>query len=211
MRKDGSKTRENVIEKSLQIFSVKGYYNTSISDVMAATGLTKGGLYAHFDSKEALWDGAYERAVEIWRGIVFKGVRNIPDPLDRIVKTIENDLRDYVCGEAFEGGCFFFNMLVELSGQSASMSGRILKGFLQFSDLLASWLEEAKSAGKLKPGVRVKEIADFIVTSINGATALYVATRNPRFPRAIERQLRAYMDLLRAWEGATRLPRGERR
>jgi hypothetical protein len=69
---------------------------------------------------------------------------------------------------------------------------------MQFSDLLASWLEEARSEGKLKPGVRIKEVADFIVTSINGAAALYVATRNDRFPRAIERQLSAYIRTLRA-------------
>ena len=198
MRKDGKETRRDIIEKSLQIFSVKGYYNTSISDIMAATGLTKGGLYAHFDSKEALWNAAYESAVEIWRGIVFRGVRKISDPLDRIRKTIENDLRDYCCGEVFEGGCFFFNSLVELSGQSPVMSGRIVEGFMQFSDLLASWLEEAKSEGKLKPGVRIREVADFIVTSINGAAALYVATRSNRFPRAIERQLNAYIRMLRA-------------
>ena len=197
MRKDGRKTRQNIIEKSLQIFSVKGYYNTSISDIMAATGLTKGGLYSHFDSKEALWNAAYERAVEIWREIVFKGVRKVSDPPDRIAKTIENDLRDYCCGEVFEGGCFFFNMLVELSGQSPAMSGRIVEGFMQFADLLASWLEEAKSEGKLKPGVRIKEVADLIVTSINGAAALYVATRDRRFPRASERQLNAYIQTLR--------------
>jgi len=198
MRKGGKETRQNVIEKSLQIFSVKGFYNTSVSDIMAATGLTKGGLYAHFDSKEALWNAAYERAVEIWRAIVFKGVRNVSDPLDRIAKTIENDLRDYCCGEVFEGGCFFFNCLVELSGQSPAMSGRILEGFMQFSDLLASWLEEAKAEGKLKQGVRIKEVADFIVTSINGAAALYAATRDNRFPQATEHQINAYIQMQRA-------------
>jgi AcrR family transcriptional regulator len=198
MRKDGRETRREIIEKSLQIFSVKGYYNTSVSDIMAATGLTKGGLYAHFDSKEDLWNAAYERAVEIWRGIVFKDVRNVSDPLDRIGKTIENDLRDYCCGEVFEGGCFFFNSLVELSGQSAAMSGRIMEGFTHFSDLLASWLEEAKSEGKLRPGVRIREVADFIVTSINGAAALYAATRNSRFPQAIEHQINTYLRMLRA-------------
>ena len=198
MRKDGRETRHNVIEKSLQIFSVKGYYNTSISDIMAATGLTKGGLYSHFDSKEALWNAAYERAVEIWRGIVFKGVRKVSDPLDRIAKTIENDLRDYCCGEVFEGGCFFFNSLVELSGQSPAMSGRIVEGYMQFADLLASWLEEAKAEGKLKPGVRSREVADFIVLSINGAAALYVATRDTRFTRACERQLHSYIRSMKA-------------
>jgi TetR/AcrR family transcriptional repressor of nem operon len=198
MRKDGVETRQNVIEKSLQIFSVKGYHNTSISDIMAATGLTKGGLYAHFDSKEALWNAAYERAVEIWKGIVFRGVRNVSDPLDRIVKTVENDLRDYCCGEVFEGGCFFFNSLVELSGQSPAMSNRILEGIVQFAELLASWLEEAKSQGKLKAGVRIREVADFIVTSLNGAAGLYAATRSDRFPNAIERQLNSYIQMLRA-------------
>ncbi len=198
MRKDGRETRQKVIGKSLQIFSVKGYHNTSISDVMAATGLTKGGLYAHFDSKEALWNAAYERAVEIWRGVVFQGVRELSDPLDRIIKTVENDLREYVCGDVFEGGCFFFNMLVELSGQSPDMAGRILEGYMQFSELLASWLEEAESEGKLRPGVRIKEVADFIVTSVNGAAALYAATRDDRFPRAIEGQLNAYIRMLRA-------------
>ena len=198
MRKDGRETRRKVIGKSLQVFSVKGYYNTSISDIMAATGLTKGGLYAHFDSKEALWNASYESAVEIWRGIVFKGIRKISDPLDRIAKTIENDLRDYCCGEVFEGGCFFFNSLVELSGQSPAMSGRIVEGFMQFANLLTSWLEEAKAEGKLKPGVRSKEVADFIVISINGAAALYAATRDSRFPRACERQLHSYIQALRA-------------
>lgn len=198
IRKDGRETRQDIIEKSLQIFSVKGYHNASISDIMAATGLTKGGLYAHFDSKEAIWNGAYERAVEIWREIVFKGVRRISDPLDRIARTIRNDLRDYCCGEVFEGGCFFFNMLVELTGQSPAMSSRIVEGFKQFSDLLAAWLEEAKSEGVLKPGIRPKEVADFIVTSINGAAALYVATRDTRYPRAIERQLDSYILTMRA-------------
>ena len=197
MRKDGRETRRNIIEKSLQIFSVKGYYNTSISDIMAATGLTKGGLYAHFASKEELWNAAYGRAVEIWKGIVFKGVRKVSDPLDRIAKTVENDLRDYCCGEVFEGGCFFFNSLVELSGQSPAMSGRIVGGFRQFGDLLASWLEEARSAGMLRPGVRIREVADFIILSINGAAALYSATRDSRFTRASERQLNAYIQTLR--------------
>ena len=40
----GTRTRQNIIEKSLQLFCVKGYYNTSINNILEATGLTKGGL-----------------------------------------------------------------------------------------------------------------------------------------------------------------------
>lgn len=198
MRKDGRLTRRNVIDKSLQIFSVKGYFNASISDILEATGLTKGGFYGHFASKEELWIAAYEQAVEIWKGIVFKGVRDVADPIERIIKTIENDLRDYIGSEVFAGGCFFFNSLVELSGQSAALSGRILRGFEDFSRLLASWLAEAERKGMIRSGLDVKEIADFLVTSINGAAALYAAGRDPRILRQTVRQLQLYLDHLRA-------------
>jgi TetR/AcrR family transcriptional repressor of nem operon len=79
----GAQTRQKIIEKSLQLFSVKGYFNTSISDILQATGLTKGGLYGHFQSKEDIWYAVYQEAVRIWRGIVLKDVREISDPLQK--------------------------------------------------------------------------------------------------------------------------------
>ncbi|RLC27354.1 MAG: TetR/AcrR family transcriptional regulator, partial [Deltaproteobacteria bacterium] len=63
MANKGVQTRRNIIEKSLQLFSVKGYFNTSINDILDATGLTKGGLYGHFRSKEDIWYAVYELAV----------------------------------------------------------------------------------------------------------------------------------------------------
>jgi AcrR family transcriptional regulator len=197
MRKNGSLTRRNVIEKSLQIFSVKGYYNASINDILEATGLTKGGFYGHFASKEELWSAAYDNAVETWKGIVFRGVREIADPIERITRTIENDLEDYIGSDVFAGGCFFFNSLVELSGQSPSLAGRVLRGFEEFSRLLASWLSEADRKGLLRPGLDLKGIADFLVISINGAAALYSASRDPRVLRETVRQLRSYLDHLK--------------
>lgn len=196
-RKDGRRTREQIVDEALQIFSVKGYYNTSINDILAATDLTKGGLYGHFASKEELWSAAYERAVAIWKGIVFKGARKIADPVARIEKFVENDLFGYCGAGVFAGGCFFFNMLVELSGQSETMSRRIRAGFMDFAALLASWLKEADRMGLLREGVNHREVADFIVIALNGATALYTSGRETRFLRETSSQLRAYLRQLK--------------
>ncbi|MBE0617253.1 MAG: TetR/AcrR family transcriptional regulator [Proteobacteria bacterium] len=185
------------MEAALQIFSVKGYFHTSIADVLAVTGLTKGGLYGHFGSKEELWEAAYERTVEVWRGIVFRGVQEIEDPLERIARAVENDLREYIGGGVFQGKCFFFSMLVELAGQSESMCNRILEGFRAFAGLLASWLEESDRKGMLRPGVCHQEVADFLLTSINGAAALYAAGREPRLLEETIRQVRLHLDSLR--------------
>jgi AcrR family transcriptional regulator len=171
MATKGTRTRRKIIEKSMQLFSVKGYYNTSIADILAAADLTKGGLYGHFASKEDIWYAVYEEAVGIWKGIVFKGIRNNSDPLRRIEKFIENDMLDYLGTDVFEGGCFFLNMLVELSGQSASMSKQILRGFVRLSGLLRSWLEEADQKGMLQENLDLKEVSNFIIISLNGAAA----------------------------------------
>lgn len=198
MGQKGNRTRQEIVEAALQVFSVKGYFNTSISDLLEATGLTKGGLYGHFRSKQEIWVAAYERAVEIWKGIVFAGVAEIDDPLERALKTVENDLLGYVGGEVFAGGCFFFNMLVELSGQSEEMVRRILAGFKRFTLLLASWLEEAVESGRLSPHVDPAEMADFIVTVLNGAAARYAAQRDMAILEQTVRQLKLHLTPLPA-------------
>jgi len=197
MATKGIQTRRKIITESLQLFSVKGYYNTSVSDILAVSGLTKGGLYGHFASKEDIWYAVYEEAVSIWKGIVFKGIRNNSDPLKRIEKFIENDMRDYLGTDVFEGGCFFLNMLVELSGQSASMSRQILRGFVRLSGLLRSWLQEADHKGMLRENLNLKEVSNFIIISLNGAAALYISSRDRNILDQTVQQLRFYIEQLK--------------
>jgi len=197
MATKGIQTRRKIITESLQLFSVKGYYNTSVSDILAAADLTKGGLYGHFPSKEAIWHAVYEEAVGIWKGIVFKGIRSNSDPLRRIEKFIENDMLDYLGADVFEGGCFFLNMLVELSGQSASMSKQILRGFVRLSGLLRSWLEQADQKGMLQANLDLKEVSNFIIISLNGAAALYISSKDRNILDQTVQQLKFYIKQLR--------------
>ena len=48
--------REQVIEAAARVFAEKGYEKTSIQDILNDLGLSKGGLYHHFKSKEAILD-----------------------------------------------------------------------------------------------------------------------------------------------------------
>jgi TetR/AcrR family transcriptional repressor of nem operon len=197
MATKGMQTRQDIITKSLQVFSVKGYFNTSVSDILSVTGLTKGGLYGHFRSKEDIWYAVYDQAVTIWRNIVLEDAEKITDPLERIEKIIEKDMKNYLGADVFDGGCFFFNMLVELSGQSSSMARSILKGFVKFSGLIKDWLKEADQKGMLKDSLDLDEIAQFIVISLNGAAPLYAATRDSRVWKQTISQLHYYINQLR--------------
>jgi len=197
MASKGDLTRQNVIKHSMQLFSAKGYFNTSIADIVKATGLTKGGLYGHFGSKEDIWYAVYDECVRIWKSIVFNGVRDITDPLARIEKVIENTMRHYLGADLFAGGCFLLNALVEFSGQSSTMSNRVLEGFKSFSELLRLWLEEADQARMLRDGLNHGAIANFIVISLNGAAPLYSSSRDPAIWKQTITQLRFYIKHLR--------------
>jgi AcrR family transcriptional regulator len=197
MSTKGEVTRQNIIEKSMQLFSVQGYFNTSIAGIVKATGLTKGGLYGHFRNKEEIWYAVYDECVRIWKGVVFQGVRHIPDPLARIERVMENSLKNYLGAGVFEGGCFLFNALVELAGQSPSMSHHVLKGFKAFSALLRLWLEEAEQKSMLRDGLNLDGIANFLVISLNGTAPLYAASQDPAVWQQTLAQLRLYMQCLK--------------
>src|SRR6266481_3270397 len=63
----GEQTRREIVQKAAPLFNQKGYQGTSLSDLMDATGLQKGGIYRHFSSKEDLAAEAFDYS---WRKAV---------------------------------------------------------------------------------------------------------------------------------------------
>src|SRR4051812_20854104 len=64
----GEETRKKIVRQAASIFNQRGYEGSSLSDLMEATGLKKGGIYRHFASKEDLaaeaFDYTWEAAVQ---------------------------------------------------------------------------------------------------------------------------------------------------
>jgi AcrR family transcriptional regulator len=52
-------TRGRLIEVAAELFGTRGYEATSIEDVLEQAGVSKGALYHHFSSKEALFEAVY--------------------------------------------------------------------------------------------------------------------------------------------------------
>jgi TetR/AcrR family transcriptional repressor of nem operon len=53
-QEDAAKTRARIVEEASRLFRARGIDATSVADVMSAAGLTVGGFYRHFESKEDL-------------------------------------------------------------------------------------------------------------------------------------------------------------
>lgn len=54
MLEEKQTTKEKIVESSWELFYEKGYDNTTVDDIIALSGTSKGSFYYHFDSKDAL-------------------------------------------------------------------------------------------------------------------------------------------------------------
>src|SRR6266496_1489446 len=90
---NGQFTRNRVFEAAAEVFHRKGYDNTSMSDVAAAAGLTKAGLYHHVSSKESLLFTVLDSGLDLTESSVVKPLEEISDPLERLKMMIDLHLR----------------------------------------------------------------------------------------------------------------------
>ncbi len=72
-------SNDEILKVSLSLFSQNGYDGTSLQDIADCLNVTKGALFKHYDSKEALWDALIDK-VEEYYGEHFGKVKNIPLP-----------------------------------------------------------------------------------------------------------------------------------
>ena len=76
-RAQADQNRARIVDAASGLFRVKGIDAVSIAEIMEATGMTQGGFYKHFSSKEALaaeaCAEAFERSTTTWKELVSAG------------------------------------------------------------------------------------------------------------------------------------------
>src|SRR5687768_11870625 len=102
-----------IIEEAAAIFNKQGYSGTSLSDIMAATGLQKGGIYNHFANKDEIaldaFDYAYGIARERYRLALREAGR---DPVKQLFAMVEVFARN-VEDPPIAGGCPVLNTAID--------------------------------------------------------------------------------------------------
>ncbi len=123
--------KDNIIHESLKLFSLNGFINTGLSDILEAANTSKGGFYNYFASKEDLFYEVLAEAQRIWRDRVLSELRETKSPIERIKKLMEN-YRDHYLKDSmnFPGGCIFITFSVELDNQRPHLAKEVNKGFV---------------------------------------------------------------------------------
>jgi TetR/AcrR family transcriptional regulator, transcriptional repressor for nem operon len=166
--------REDIIHESMKLFSLKGYINTGVNEIIQSVDSSKGGFYNHFASKEELFFVVLSEAQKIWRNRVLYGLNELDSPIEKVIQILDNYRSRYLKDEEnFPGGCIFITFSVELDDQAPELMKEVNKGFEGLKNLLKKLLVEAKESGELKPHINVDRTTEMIFSGMIGSSVLF--------------------------------------
>ncbi len=167
MRK-GEQTRQEIIRKAAPIFNQKGYSGTALSDLMRATGLEKGGIYRHFESKQELARDVFDHAWKLAMDTRFDGTQEIPNTVDRLIQVVRN-FRDRRAG-LVPGGCPLLNTAIDSDHSNPQLRTKARQALSSWLDRLRSIVEEGQGRGEVRPDVDSAKLATLIASTLEGSS-----------------------------------------
>jgi TetR/AcrR family transcriptional regulator, transcriptional repressor for nem operon len=163
----GEQTRQEIIRKAAPIFNQKGYDGAALSDLMRATGLEKGGIYRHFESKQELAGDAFDHAWKIAMDTRFEGTQEIPDAVDRLEQIVRN-FRDRRAG-LVPGGCPLLNTAVDSDDGNPQLRAKARRALRSWLERLQSIAEEGRRRGEVRSDVDSAKLATLIASTLEGS------------------------------------------
>jgi len=163
----GEQTRREIIRKAAPIFNQKGYDGAALSDLMRATGLEKGGIYRHFESKEELAGDAFDHAWKIAMDTRFQGTEGIPNTVDRLKQIVRN-FRDRRTG-LVPGGCPLLNTAIDSDDGNPKLRAKARQALSAWLDRMQSVAEDGKRRGEVRSDVDSAKLATLIASTLEGS------------------------------------------
>jgi len=170
----GELTRQRIIEIAAPLFNQRGYAGCALSDIMEATGLNKGGIYRHFESKEELAAEAFDHA---WRTVSAtrrRGMDGISNEVDRLKHHVSN----FTEHSNFPGGCPVLNTAVDADDGNPVLRERVRAALQNWRDMLATTVEEGRRSGTVRPDIDATRVANRIIGALEGANILARIEKN---------------------------------
>jgi TetR/AcrR family transcriptional regulator, transcriptional repressor for nem operon len=155
----------------VDLFSSKGYSETSMEDIVQTTGVSRYGLYGTFGNKRELFEQALEQYAE---GMGKRSFLRLLEPgasLDHIRNIFKERVAD-MCGGDERKGCLFIHTAMELAPQDEELRGVLQRFMKRMSKAFAIGLDSAKSRGEISENVDVDAAGELLTSTMFGLVVL---------------------------------------
>ncbi|GGQ31131.1 MULTISPECIES: TetR/AcrR family transcriptional regulator [unclassified Streptomyces] len=173
-KEEKARNRQNIVEAAGRMFRARGIDAVGIADLMKEAGLTHGGFYNHFASKDDLaaevCNASFAASLGVLRRAVERGDAPTGTPLRRVVE-------DYLSAahrDARDGGCPSASLVVDAGRQSEAVQREYAAGVEGY---LAGFAAEFAREGDITPE-EARERAVLLLSRMVGAMVLARAVRH---------------------------------
>jgi AcrR family transcriptional regulator len=141
----GRASRETILDGAFQAFTKGGYRDTAIDDIAAAAEISKGGIYFHFPTKEAIFRELMRTTADKLVGKVEAAVASEPDPIRKAEVALATVL------EVFAGHRTMARLFFEAGSGGRGFQAETNALHERFACLIQSYLDEAISQSTIPP------------------------------------------------------------
>ena len=169
-------TRTQILQIAFKLFFKKGFKAVTMSELVQASGLSKGAFYHYFSSKEALYNEAIEKSLASY----FENFQLDYDP----ELTLRNNLKklgkaNAAMMEEFSQiiddehvGLNVYLLYLQTAITSPEFKGQLQHYFNTFHKTFDDWFQQAQSSGEIKPGLNPHFLAKQIMATMEGLNIL---------------------------------------
>lgn len=155
------------VERAMDVFWSRGYHATALPDLLRATKLSRGSLYAAFGDKHSLFLRALDRYIA--DALARMDVEFNPgnDPVDGLQAYLAGYV-ERTSGSNGRRGCLLVATAMELAGGDADVGRRVARFFKAMEAKVTEALSRAKAAGRLADGIEPATAARVLVCFVEG-------------------------------------------
>lgn len=189
-------TKEQLLQTAMELMLAKGYTATTVDEICEKAGITKGGFFHYFESKEDLGKAVIEHYWQLQMQMIREMPFNaIKDPLKKLHGFLDS-FADRARDPQITKSCLIGNFSQELSSTYPEIRTLCDKKFSMFADMLKQILDEAKQVYAPRSRFDTRSLAEHFIAVFQGALILSKARQDTKVIEENIWHLRQYVETL---------------
>jgi TetR/AcrR family transcriptional repressor of nem operon len=189
------KTRQFIIEKTAPVFNVKGYAGTSISDLMQATGLTKGSIYGNFANKDEVALAAFDHNLKCMNIAIQERMDSRGTIKDKLL-VYAQVYEDFLYAPFPIGGCPILNTSTEADDTHPPLKKKAADALESWKNLLSGLIKKGIANNEFGGDIDPDEVAIGMIAMIEGGIMIGKVTGKLHYRHAVMKSIKRMIENL---------------
>jgi len=188
--------KRRIVESTIRLILRHGYASTTVDEICALAGVTKGSFFHYFSTKEEACRAAMDAWSAAWQGILdAAGFEAIRDPRERVFHLLDVMETTYLSPD-IDCGCVVGMVAQELALSNEGMRGHAETQFNLWLAGVTEMLEAVKRAGPTAQEFESASVARFMIGVVQGSMLVAKTLQDRQLIVENLRHLRAYLSRL---------------